>query len=171
MRVVFLDVDGVLNASRPVGKNQELILRNWAHPHMVGHVNRIAREGGAVVVVSSTWRLGRELDALREDFRGVGLTAEIAGATPSGPCGWHHGYRCEDGHRGGEIARWLASNPGVESYVILDDSSDMGPLRHRLVHIPWYRGLIRRDLPRVMEVLRTPIGPDEPWPPTGTRPA
>ena len=38
------------------------------------------------------------------------------------------------GHRGTEISMWLQSNSGVESFIILDDDSDMEPHLHRLIH-------------------------------------
>ncbi len=153
MRVIFLDVDGVLNANRPVGEDHQFVLKNWVLPHTVRHVNRIAAETGAVVCVSSTWRIGRELEDLKLDFAGVGLAAEIVGKTASGPCSWHPGLECSQGHRGAEIAHWLAEHPEVESYVILDDSSDMGPLLDRLVRTAWYKGLIRREVGKAVGIL------------------
>jgi len=166
MKVIFLDVDGVLNAGRRVNpgtKGFELV--DWAIPKAVEHLNRITAATGAKLVISSTWRIGKTVKELREMFAGVGVRAEIIGKTESGPCKWHRdlGYpNCSDGHRGGEIWDWLRNYDAVnyhageveyaiESFVILDDDSDLEPYRPQHVHTAGDRGLTRR---KVNEAIR-----------------
>ncbi len=55
MKVIFLDVDGVLN-STPSGPDFE--------PGLVVWLNRLVDLSGAGVVVSSSWRLEYPLDRL-----------------------------------------------------------------------------------------------------------
>lgn len=136
MKVVFLDVDGVLNRSRPVNGVQAFDLENWVMPHAVSNVNRVTRATGAKVVVSSTWRIGKTVEQLRDMFAFVGLEAEIVDKTPTSL----------SGYRGHEIDRWLQLHPEVKEFVILDDGSDMDPHASHLVQTGCYVGLTRRHV-------------------------
>lgn len=112
MKVLFLDIDGVLNSSRtllaygsyPHGLDREQMQRFDAVA--IKLVQRLCRLTQAKVVVSSSWRLGRKF----EDFLVFGLP--IYGRTP---------IYTED-HRGKEIAAWLSEHPEVSRYAIVDDS-------------------------------------------------
>lgn len=110
MKVVFLDVDGVLN-------NFSLIHQNGFHyidPDMVGRVSVIVRQTGAKIVLSSTWRLaGSDRKLVDAALGGQGMF--VHDSTP------HLGS-----YRSQEISDWLRNNPGVERYAILDDDEDAG---------------------------------------------
>jgi hypothetical protein len=162
MKVVFLDVDGVLNAGRRVNKGTmgfELI--DWALPHAIVHINRITRVTGAKLVISSTWRIGKTIKELRQMFAEVGIEGDIVGKTERGPCSWHvnRGYpNCAEGHRGGEIADWLRNykainGEDIEAFVILDDDSDMGDLSDRHIKTAYDRGITRRECDRAIQML------------------
>ena len=121
MRVVFLDIDGVLNRHgfRPA-ESRGLV--SWIEPELAA---RLAREVAAIdarVVLASDWRIGRTIEALREALGAHGLA--LHDVTPSA-CG---------GGRWREIAAWLAAN-GVDASAaaIVDDAFDMGELAHRHV--------------------------------------
>jgi len=110
MKVIFLDVDGVLNCKE-----------SWEHGPKIWkkldkdkleRLKMLVQETGAVVVLSSTWRLHDDsLEYLKK--RGV----KYLDCTPAGL------YR----NRGGEIDKWISMHPEAKSYVILDDDSDMLP--------------------------------------------
>lgn len=115
LRVLFLDIDGVLNSHRscfalggishdasPSGLTQ-------FDPIALAMVQGLCRGAGLSVVLSSTWRIHR-------DWRDLGpqLGLPIIDRTPR-----------LSGVRGTEIKAWLDANPGVESYAIVDDDSDM----------------------------------------------
>ena len=117
MKVLFLDIDGVLNSTRSC-------IANKGYPHnftpaslvmfdeiAVKLVRGMCRAGGIGVVVSSAWRIGRTHEEI-----GRGLDLPTIGKTPS-----------LVGNRGKEIAHWLAEHPEVEQYAIVDDDSDMLP--------------------------------------------
>ena len=117
MKVIFLDIDGVLNSHRTA-------VAFGGIPHTTANNGRsrldevairliggIARAAGAQVVLSSTWR--KHADWL--DY-GPALDLPIVDRTPQGL-----------GPRGQEIADWLATHPGVERYAIIDDDGDMLP--------------------------------------------
>jgi hypothetical protein len=110
MRVIFLDVDGVLN-------NFELLRQNgfdYIDPGMVALVGLIVKKTKAKIVLSSSWRL----DAA--DMRLVGMALGEQGlfiydTTPKSA-----------GARSHEISSWLESNPSADVYAVLDDDEDAG---------------------------------------------
>jgi hypothetical protein len=112
MKVIFLDIDGVLNNST--------LLYHYGSEFIDGDMTEllfeIVRSTGARVVLSSSWRLYKSSKKLVEDALGV-YGIEILDVTPHMP----RMRRCR------EISRWLKSNAGVEEYAILDDDPDAGP--------------------------------------------
>src|SRR5690349_14467905 len=119
MRVLFLDVDGVLNRTgfRPV-ESRGLV--SWIEPELAARFARAAADLDAQVVLCSDWRIGRTLEVLREAFATHGIA--IHDVTPSS-CG---------GGRWREIAAWLAANSvDAGAAAIVDDAFDMGELAHR----------------------------------------
>jgi hypothetical protein len=128
VRVVFLDVDGVLNRTgfRPA---QSRGLVSWIEPELAARFAQAAVALDARVVLASDWRIGRPLEVLRAAFASHGIA--IHGLTPSS-CG---------GGRWREIAAWLAAN-GVDAgaVAIVDDAFEMGELAHRHVRVTAGRG-------------------------------
>jgi hypothetical protein len=123
VRVLFLDVDGVLNRTgyKPA-ESRGLV--SWIEPELAGRLAREAVALDARVVMCSDWRIGRTLEALREALGTHGI--ELHDVTPSS-CG---------GGRWREIAAWLAANGAApEAMAIIDDAFDMGELAHRHVRI------------------------------------
>lgn len=113
MKVLFLDVDGVLNsmtwfASQPPTAVTEV------DPAAVRRIQRIVERTGARVVLSSSWR-GSDDHPGELEAKLVGAGVPIHGRTP----------RLE-GHRGDEIRAWLAVHPEVTAFAIIDDDSDAG---------------------------------------------
>lgn len=158
MKVVFLDVDGVLNASRRVVEGTKgFQLKDWVIPKAVEHLNRITDATDGKLVISSTWRIGKTISELRVMFAEVGCHAPVIGKTAHGPCSWHAkaGYpECSVAHRGFEIQEWLDNCPEqVESFVILDDDSDLEPNLDHWVHTDLYRGLTRRNVEKAIRIL------------------
>lgn len=151
MRIIFLDIDGVLNnleSLRFPRTNVKSSRHSYstAHPNCVSALNRIAEKTNARIVISSTWR-GIGLEILFELFHKWGITAPTVGRTPL----WDRS--CE---RGDEIASWLSKNPQVESFVILDDGDDMSMLTHRLVQTNHELGLTMQDADRAIAILNAP---------------
>lgn len=110
MKVVFLDIDGVLN-------NFDLIRRNGFDYIDAGMVRRLAtvvRKTSAQIVLSSFWRLNPRDRSLVDCALGHSGLA-VLDRTPSIP-----------GPRADEISEWILSNPGVKRFAILDDDEDAG---------------------------------------------
>ena len=149
MKILFLDVDGVLNSERSfraakgrlaVCENQDdpyyrKITKCTIDPVACALIDRICSEGGVKIVISSTHRKHfndgpEKLAQLNSYFQFLGLSTEIVGWTDSlgvpGDTQEERAsfYACLKGH---EIQKWLDEHPEVTHYAIIDDSSDMLP--------------------------------------------
>ncbi len=101
MKIIFLDVDGVLNSiqdrfSWTIESDKHLIL-----------LACIVRRTDAKIVVSSSWRNCGLLDTLKKRLNDFSMSI--------------YDKTKDIGERGVEIKEWLDSHSGVESFVILDD--------------------------------------------------
>lgn len=148
MKIIFLDIDGVLNSHRT------LVAFN-GFPHgvdgyhrgqfdevAIGLVRHLCKISDAVIVLSSSWRI-------IHDYRDIGKALElpIIDQTPSlAEC------------RGAEIAMWLGERNDIETYVILDDDSDMldGQLP-RFVQTSHFNGLSWENAQQAAEILGVDI--------------
>lgn len=120
-RVIFLDIDGVLNVSRQ-GRDK---FGSLFHTHFVRNLKYIIQKTEAKIVISSSWRFNG-LEEMQRMWIERKLPGEVIGITPftaiyEAPDNASFMERCE---RGCEIKEWLNANP-VDSYVILDDDNDM----------------------------------------------
>ena len=133
MKYLFLDIDGVLNHEEwyrnrcPHLKDKfEEWWEDCFDPECVKRVNKIIEKTGAKIVVSSSWRLDREL---KRYFEKIGLPTDFD-RTPSL-------HRTEDDwpDRGEEIDEFLKDHL-CESYVILDDDFDFteDQIKNHFVH-------------------------------------
>lgn len=110
MKVIFLDIDGVLN-------NYDLV-RSYGFDYMdrslVALLATVVRDTGAEIVLSSFWRLDPK-DKFLVDLALKEFGMFLCDKTPILP-----------GLRANEIASWLDANTQVEKYAILDESDDAG---------------------------------------------
>lgn len=110
-KYLFLDVDGVLNSVswyREEWNKDHVYPQGDFDPKCVEIVNRIVKETGCKVVVSSSWRAEANLQSI---FDKAGLKFKIHSITPFGD------------HRGCEIRDWLASETEPYVYAILDEDA------------------------------------------------
>lgn len=157
MKVLFLDIDGVLNSVKFMQKvvRRSLIADETTIDKAACELLQsfIAKHSDLVVVISSSWRQFHSLDQLKEILQGYGIdSSKIVGQTPVIP----------NTIRGEEIKSWLRtqflkSNFPVTSIVILDDDTDMGPVMDYLVHTNVEEGLTESDLLKAEEVLKKPL--------------
>lgn len=133
MKILFLDVDGVLN------HRQSISLYAISRPAL-RRLRHVLDSTGARVVMSSTWRKNpdhREVFKRRTLIQPIGYT----------PC---HA----DGHRGGEIKAWLDQAPEVERYAIVDDDGDMLiEQRPFFVQTSFETGLLDEHVDQLIEIL------------------
>jgi hypothetical protein len=122
MKVIFLDLDGVLNVI-PQGYDE---FGGIFHSNFVENLRRIINETGAKIVISSTWRFGG-IEKMKDMWKFRDYPGEVIGITPDL---WRRSID-EDSHvkieRGHEIESWLNLHPEVDNYVILDDDNDFLP--------------------------------------------
>ena len=155
IKVIFLDIDGVLNSGDWEKRRRQLSIDdiNTQYPFYefdplaIKQLNRIVKETDAKIVVSSTWRFWEEGDQDISDLlERVGVEGEVIDITPTLYArGSHENKDIGTGiPRGLEIDWWLR-NKGyfwrvnwskeeqlkhlnfswVTNYIILDDDSDM----------------------------------------------
>lgn len=141
MKILFLDIDGVLNSTRTCvafgGYPMELEHIGAFDQVAIRLIQRLCDSSGVQIVLSSAWRLHFDFKAV-----GVALGLPIIARTPS-----------LSGSRGYEIARWLADQPNVEQYAIVDDDGDMldGQLS-RFVHTNGHEGLTWANFVKLCEL-------------------
>jgi hypothetical protein len=133
-KVLFLDCDGVLNSRESF--EREVAAGNPQLSHldaaMIRRLQRVLEETGAVVVLSSTWRLV-------PDF----VQAVIDAGIPIYDCTPQLGM---NNHRGDEITAWLDAHisDDVKVIAIVDDDADAGDgpsLQARFVQTSFETGL------------------------------
>lgn len=107
MKVLFLDVDGVLNSQQYTATHPDADLCS-NDPDAVLWVLRILALTGAKVVLTSSWRT---------------VMPEIIAPIPL----FDVTPRLDAfGARSAEIAAWLAAHPDVTDFAIVDDDADAG---------------------------------------------
>jgi len=175
-KVLFLDVDGVLNseatfkenhlasqkAKRAADFDKIAHAREFFHPlghintTLVGRLNRIVRETGCKIVISSSWRILYGVETMRGFLtqRGFEFADSIIDRT---------GSNSKDA-RGGEIQDWLDAHPEVKNYVILDDDAqdivgDYTTKTHpnNFVHTRWTTGLQDEHAEQAIKILNKNI--------------
>jgi len=149
MRVIFLDIDGVLNYPDCFDPG-----RAWIDPGCIARLNLLVQRSKAVLAITSTWRglvhSGKmTLDGLRWLLGSHGLEATIEGIT---------GPDAQTPDRGQQILRWLQEHPRVEAFVILDDDTvTIDGLAHHVVRIDDASGLTDEDIDRASAILDQPV--------------
>lgn len=146
MKVLFLDIDGVLNSdtfylNRPKEIKHLPYPLSEFDPACITRLNRILDETKARLVISSSWRHGTFLDRILSK---AGIATEMWDITPYG-MGKPRGY---------EIRQFLKEHPDIENYVILDDVDNMLPEQQpHLVLTKYYYGLTDEDAEKAINIL------------------
>lgn len=155
MKVVFLDVDGVLNNSRTNSRTPEgftgisnTLLDRFAH---------FVKETDAKIVLTSTWK--EEWDKnpkmcapdgayLARKLRQKGVY--ILDKTDESATGM--------ARRGAAIKLYLDSHPEIDDFVVLDDNEfdfyDYPEIAERFVHTNEVEGLTNLDIEKATAILR-----------------
>jgi hypothetical protein len=124
MKLIFLDIDGVLNSTEYFEREGKAhvdgfdypSVRWWAasiDPHTIRRLNRLIRDTGADVIISSSWRSGLRMEYLQEVLETRGFRGRIIGETP----------QFDDRPRCDEIVSSVM-NLKPEAYVVFDDDED-----------------------------------------------
>lgn len=128
MKVLFLDIDGVLNCMYPTpSQDHEWIdLDEWRYgfnPELVARLRYVVANTDCKIVISSSWRHHANYAPYQPDRNWRDVLAEklrrpreevFAGETPTN----------DRGQRGLEIKRWLEEHDGeVENWCVVDDET------------------------------------------------
>jgi hypothetical protein len=136
MKVIFLDIDGVLATNSCYGKGTN---NKWGSymfdQKAVIYLNFILSETGAEIILSSDWRTHYTLHEMREIFCHNGVLKGPIGFTPS--LKTYTGDNLEGG-RADEIKKWLQDNAWKDDikWVAIDDLNMDEWLFPNFVHCP-----------------------------------
>ena len=149
MKVIFLDIDGVLNCENGYKggfcKYKEIIVGSGEkdhyqqfYPPAKKFLNKLNEEIDAKIVISSTWRIDG-IDFMENVWKSEDMSGEIIGLTPN----FRNANIPYTVPRGCEIDFWLKESglrvvkwskiklaefmaeSDIENYIIIDDDSDM----------------------------------------------
>ena len=142
MKVIFLDVDGVLN-------NTEDFRTNWQiTPDHLNNLKAIVDATEAKIVLSSAWKnVYTSRAKVVRALESVGL--EIYDDTPAK--GVDRFTHC--GAKVVEIASYLEDHPEVTNYVILDDRSFPEEMENHHVKTTLGIGLLEEHANQAIEIL------------------
>ena len=175
MKVIFLDIDGVLNCKT----TREVIWRKDGKQGFHGIESdktkllaQIIKETGAVIVLSSTWRLNK-VKSIFDDYLFLDdLDDEEYDVSSEKSAYKYLEMRLEEYDlriyddtpdsggvysRGKEIYTWMKNHPDVENYVILDDEEfrdfETYGLSDHVVYTNFAKGLTEKQVTEALEVL------------------
>lgn len=135
MKILFLDMDGVVNSHESFHLNHVARLEErekrgegaefapefcfpmgHIHAPLVARLNRIIAATNCQIVISSAWRIGHSPIEIGGYLakKGFEYASKIIDRTGQDSIN----------ARGGEIQTWLDEHPEVTQYVILDDDSE-----------------------------------------------
>ena len=168
-KVIFLDVDGVLNSSRTLYEDISL------EDYLISNLKELVDKTGAKIILSSSWRLFTEAVAtLMDRLDKFGLA--ISGMTCDGvdldwlekyefdatkkyldtKFDWDENRQIKITHdRGAEIFKWLHDHDDC-AYVILDDEiEDIKPYFSEsvIVKTSYKTGLTKEDVKKAIQIL------------------
>ncbi len=151
MKVIFLDIDGVLNSDEYYEKTRNLDIQGIESEIDVSKIELLKKAidiTEAKVVLTSSWRYTKNALLLKDLLRKYKINVD---STPY-----------IDNKRGLEIKKWLLDNPNVEDYVIIDDevfSSYDEELMSKLIKISntnghnFGPGLLPKDIDKIIDKL------------------
>lgn len=153
IKIIFLDIDGVLNDDTDESWND---VGDDYYPHsktLVSNLNEIIRQTNAKLVLSSTWRLGLDLEQISDLMKRIGIVGDFIGYTDS----LNSSYAV----RGNEILKWIIDNEEIvgqryefKNYLILDDDCDMLYFqRNNFIHLDGRKGLTTEYVNLAIEIL------------------
>ena len=147
MKVLFLDIDGVLNSivwTFVMHKTTTFseYPKDDIDKRSVDTLNILFEAVPDIkVVISSSWRKIHPLEELKHILLECGFKGDVIDKTPNGPTGW----------RGEEIQMWLGEHPEVETFACIDDGNDFHP-HHNLVQTNLVEGVTLKDVYHLLQI-------------------
>lgn len=157
MKVIFLDIDGVLNSEKFLENNQnEAIDRN-----SVGILKTIIDKTGAVIVMSSAWRLWFDDNMMPKEGYSQCLydilcefDIKLFGKTPDFSTEEIRINKTFSYVKAKEIIAWLNENKIVDKYVVIDDLDLKNrDISEQLVIINGQVGITEEDAELIIDII------------------
>ncbi len=150
MKIVFLDIDGVLVTANSMLAKPSLM--SHLEPACVELLNKLCLEQGlnnCRVVISSSWRNLFSVSEIVNHLKQAKFNPDFI----------HHDWSTVcllNGTRGDEIAVWLKQHAEVNDFVIIDDDNDFLPsqLCHH-VQTDFADGFCESHLEQALNILGT----------------
>ena len=126
MKVLFLDIDGVLNCVYPTPSddNEWVDLDEWRYglnPQLVSRLQFVISNTRCKIVISSSWRHHTIYAPYQPDRNWRDVLAEKLHKTREEVFAGETGYD-KEGRRGIEILQWLSEH-SVDAYCVVDDET------------------------------------------------
>ena len=139
MKLIFLDIDGVLNKKSKDTPKTCVIEEN--HLDLLA---KLVQKSGAEVVLSSSWRLAAD-----EPWRDQLLRGGVSVSDQT--------VRLNGNNRQREILLYLEAHKDVESFVILDDQVErFGKLKKNRVLVNPRKGLTEANVSQALKIMGIP---------------
>lgn len=135
MKVIFLDFDGVLNSDEYFERTKDdKINRSEFDVNSLKILREIISLTDAKIVVTSTWKVLRRFDKVKEYLKSQGILV-------------YDTTRKIDFKRGEEIRDYLSSHKDISEFVIVDDEvfPDFNELTKYLVKTDFYSGGLKEE--------------------------
>ena len=157
MKVIFLDIDGVLNSQMLIEKNEN----EKIDINAVKLLKSLVDQSGALVVMSSGWKLWFDENMVTDDVEAQFLYdilyqygIEIYGKTPDFSTDEIRTKRTFAEVKAKEIMAWLEKHCDVDKYVILDDLNlKNDQINANLVQTDGTVGITEEDVKQALEIL------------------
>lgn len=160
MKVVFLDIDGVLNSDAWLKQQTKLRKQrgrpiSFFDPAAVSLVRGLVEQTGSKVVLSSAWRISHSLEDIKWYLADAGWPdAPLIDKTPIHrriTFGEVAPFNRRLSRRGDEVAEWLNLHP-VESFAVLDDWAEFYSNQNFVQTDPKV-GLTQKDVAKALKFL------------------
>lgn len=159
MKVLFLDIDGVLNCVYPTPSdgNEWVDLDEWRYglnPQLVARLRFIIANTDCKLVISSSWRHHTSYAPYQQNRNWRDVLAEKLHRTRDEAFAGETGYD-KQGRRGVEILQWLSDHPTSSFCVVDDETVDIVPYidNSKVVKTDMKYGLTIEDARRIIDVL------------------
>lgn len=156
MKILFLDLDGVLNIKYKLAQDGEPSF----DAQCVKYLNAVCEYVDYKIVVTSTWRMRHSVASLQTLLKRRGVEAEILDTIEVPRIDPDTMFATSVRSRPDDIRLWLSRNPEVMAYAVLDDvASTTKEFGLRGIHVASHTGVVRMTMLRLVDCLTFMLTP------------
>ena len=149
MRILFLDLDGVLNIKYKLSPEDR---EPTFDADCVRHLNSVLAYADYDIVVTSTWRMRHGVKALNRLLRVRGVEADVVGTIDVPVFDASDMLILNAPSRPSDIRKWLSEHPGVTHYAVLDDVEATTREFLTGVHVQSHQGVTRQTARHLVDI-------------------